>query len=569
MTNTPSTEPRKSDPHGPTHLVDKLDKASLFNLALEQSAANDGRRAYQLPSREELTPLLPELEIQQLLGTGGMGCVYLARQPRLDRMVAVKILPKELARDEKFAERFSREARAMARLNHPNIVRVYDFGTAGDIGFLIMEYMDGMNLRELLESGSLSADEACRIFDQVSSALQYAHDEGVIHRDIKPENILFSRAGHVSLADFGLARLAVGSGCEVSLTQTRQAMGTLNYMAPEQWDDPKSVDHRADVYAMGILLYELLTGRVPRGSFPPASSLAAVPTAVDEVIHKALQVSPDKRFATVADMNAVLASAIAGGPQTDAIHNGTLTRVLNFGGLLKRATPKPAAASTPVTDVATSRQARRNSAFHISVFVAAATLILLVMPWCRTPNSSESAIQSGNIWSTSELNSGSGFQYVPGYLTSSMVNNVEVPNAIVFLATILTSALIAFRHEVGSLRAYFFGLILTSLALALTIGMLTGEAPLVIGAGLGPADNRILISPFGIAGLLTLQILEMVIQLVVVAFRPITDYLVLPVHRHFSRKEQERKKWWADRWLEVKGVFGKGDDKPPNAGERK
>ncbi|MCA9066630.1 MAG: serine/threonine protein kinase, partial [Planctomycetaceae bacterium] len=235
-----------------THVVDQLDQPALFNLALEAEPGSRPRRAYAVPTLEELAPLFPDFQLQGLIGIGGMGCVFRARQTRLDRTVAIKILPRELAADDLFAERFSREARAMARLNHPNIVRVYDYGKTGDVYFLIMEYMDGMNLRELIDVGRIAPAEAFRILEQVCAALDYAHNEGVIHRDIKPENILFTRLGHVALADFGLARLAIDSSCEVSLTQTRQAMGTLNYMAPEQWENPRSVDHRADIYAVGV-----------------------------------------------------------------------------------------------------------------------------------------------------------------------------------------------------------------------------------------------------------------------------------------------------------------------------
>ena len=247
-------------------LVSGLNQKALLNLATDQ-VEDHQPRSYRLPTIEELSEQFPDLEILELLGTGGMGCVFKARQKKLDRVVALKILPRELARDDLFAERFSREARAMARLDHPNIVAIYDFGQNEDMYYLTMQYMDGMNLRELIEAKALDPNEALGIFTQVAKALAFAHGEGVVHRDIKPENILFDKQGHVALADFGLARLAMDTNCEISLTATRQAMGTLNYMAPEQYENPKAVDHRADIYAMGVLLYELITGRIPRGSF--------------------------------------------------------------------------------------------------------------------------------------------------------------------------------------------------------------------------------------------------------------------------------------------------------------
>src|SRR5262249_10239250 len=146
-------------------------------------------------------------ELLELLGQGGMGAVYKARQPHLDRLVAVKVLSPELGRDPAFAERFTREARALAKLSHPHVVAVYDFGKAGELCYFIMEYVDGANLRQLMAGGRLSPSETLAIVPQICDALQYAHQEGIVHRDIKPENILLDRKGRVKIADFGLARL--------------------------------------------------------------------------------------------------------------------------------------------------------------------------------------------------------------------------------------------------------------------------------------------------------------------------------------------------------------------------
>src|SRR6516162_632823 len=149
------------------------------------------------PAVEELAPLFPQLEILELIGQGGMGAVYKARQPSLDRLVAVKVLPPEAGRDPAFAERFNREARALARLSHPNIVAVHDVGKAGDFYYFVMEYVDGANLRQVLHDGHLRPEQALRIVPQICDALQFAHVEGVVHRDIKPENILLDRKGRV------------------------------------------------------------------------------------------------------------------------------------------------------------------------------------------------------------------------------------------------------------------------------------------------------------------------------------------------------------------------------------
>jgi len=217
----------------------------------------------------ELGRHFPQLEILQLLGQGGMGAVYQARQTKLDRLVAIKILPPEVARDPAFAERFTREARALARLNHPNIVTVHDFGDVDGLYYFTMEYVNGHNLRDLLQAGALPADQTRAIVPQLCDALQYAHDEGLVHRDIKPENILLDKKGRVKIADFGLARLVGLTPTYLTLTGTHEVMGTLLYMAPEQMKRTHTVDHRADIYSLGVVLYEMLTGELPLGRFAP------------------------------------------------------------------------------------------------------------------------------------------------------------------------------------------------------------------------------------------------------------------------------------------------------------
>ena len=176
-----------------------------------KAAPGEATAAYAGPSTApavaDLAPLFPQLEIIELIGQGGMGAVYKARQPTLDRFVAVKILPPEAGKDPAFAERFNREARALARLSHPNIVAIHDVGKTGDFYYLIMEYVDGVNLRQVLRDGQLKPEQALRIVPQICDALQFAHEEGIVHRDIKPENILLDRKGRVKIADFGLAKL--------------------------------------------------------------------------------------------------------------------------------------------------------------------------------------------------------------------------------------------------------------------------------------------------------------------------------------------------------------------------
>jgi tRNA A-37 threonylcarbamoyl transferase component Bud32 len=248
------------------------------------------------PTPAELAPHFPDLEILELLGQGGMGAVYKARQRKLDRLVAIKVLPPEWGSDPAFAERFAREARTLARLNHPQVVSVHDFGEAGGHYFLVMEFVDGVNLRQLLAAGRLQPRQALSIVAQICDALQYAHEQGVVHRDIKPENILLDKRGRVKIADFGLAKLLRRSRNEYTLTGSRQVMGTLDYMAPEQRSTPQTVDHRADIYSLGVVFYEMLTGELPLGRFAPPSERASVDGRLDDVIFRALEREPERRY---------------------------------------------------------------------------------------------------------------------------------------------------------------------------------------------------------------------------------------------------------------------------------
>jgi tRNA A-37 threonylcarbamoyl transferase component Bud32 len=274
----------------------------LLHAGLPLEPASSDGPGFQPPALADLAPLFPHLELQELLGHGGMGAVYKARQAKLDRLVALKVLPRALAQGPGFAERFAREARALARLNHPNIVALYDFGEVEGLYFLLMEYVDGANLRQALAEGRLPADRALPVVVEVCSALQYAHDEGVVHRDVKPENILLDKKGRVKIADFGLAKLLGLTRPTAGLTVSQQVMGTPHYMAPEQQERPLEVDHRADIYSLGVVLYELLTGELPLGHFPPPSRKAAVDTRLDGVVLRALEREPQQRYQQMREM---------------------------------------------------------------------------------------------------------------------------------------------------------------------------------------------------------------------------------------------------------------------------
>jgi capsular polysaccharide biosynthesis protein/predicted Ser/Thr protein kinase len=270
-------------------------KAGL-NTGTEPGVSGSTGSGFVPPPVAEIAKLFPQLEVLEFIGKGGMGAVYKARQPSLDRLVALKILPPTAASDPGFAERFNREARALARLNHPNIVAVHDFGKAGTLHYLVMEYVDGGNLRQVECGGKLTPEQALVIVPQICEALQFAHNEGIVHRDIKPENILLDKKGRVKITDFGIAKMLGLTADEAPLTGAGDVVGTPHYMAPEQIEKPRSVDHRADIYSLGVVFYEMLTGELPLGKFAPPSRKVLVDVRLDEVVLQALEKEPNLRY---------------------------------------------------------------------------------------------------------------------------------------------------------------------------------------------------------------------------------------------------------------------------------
>lgn len=271
------------------------------------------------PEPLKLADHFPQLEIIALLGQGGMGAVYKARQKKLDRLVALKILPLESGSTPSFAERFNREAKALARLSHPNIITVHDYGEAGGLFYFIMEYVDGQNLRQMMHQRLLSPRDSLDIVPQICEALQYAHDEGVVHRDIKPENILIDKKGRVKIADFGLAKIVHAQPANFTLTGSRQMMGTPHYMAPEQMERPLEVDHRADIFSLGVVFYELLTSELPLGRFAPPSNKVRVDPRLDDVVLRALTKEPDQRYQRVSEIKSAVESIVRGMPVQAAL----------------------------------------------------------------------------------------------------------------------------------------------------------------------------------------------------------------------------------------------------------
>lgn len=244
---------------------------------------------FDVPTVEEMAALLPQYAFEKLAAFGGMGAVYKAKQRSLDRPVAIKILPPEFGVEPEFAERFKSEARAMAKMNQTNIVAVYDFGlTSGGHLYLVMEWVEGPTLHEIIHKGSIPAQRAGDLCMQLCDALTYAHNHKILHRDIKPGNIMVNQDGQVKVADFGLARPMTGEAEE-------NPYGTPDYTAPEILGRG-AVDQRVDIFAAGIVLYEMLTGRVPKTPRRSVTEYAPVSKRWNEVIDRAIHPDPDKRF---------------------------------------------------------------------------------------------------------------------------------------------------------------------------------------------------------------------------------------------------------------------------------
>ncbi|HSY42942.1 MAG TPA: protein kinase, partial [Candidatus Acidoferrum sp.] len=275
-----------------------------MNLATQTNVTGEPGAAKVPPAPPlpvaDVAKLFPQLEILECLGRGGMGAVYKARQPRLERLVALKVLSPEKQGNLQFAERFEREARALAKLHHPNIVTIYDFGEVGGNFYLLMEFVDGLTLRQLLQARKLSSPEALAIVPKICEALQYAHEQGIVHRDIKPENILMDKEGRIKIADFGIAKI-LGEGEGANLT-AEQVIGTPHYMSPEQIERPQTVDHRADIYSLGVVFYEMLTGELPLGKFQPPSKKVQIDVRLDEIVLRALEKEPERRYQQVGEV---------------------------------------------------------------------------------------------------------------------------------------------------------------------------------------------------------------------------------------------------------------------------
>jgi tRNA A-37 threonylcarbamoyl transferase component Bud32 len=323
----------------------------LLKAGLCGDAAGGGETSgslkWQPPTVQTVGDSFPHLDAIELIGRGGMGAVYKAREKHLDRLVAIKILPPEIGRDPAFARRFTREAQAMAKLNHPNIVTIHSFGKRDDFCFFIMEYVDGPSLGQLLRAGRIAQKEALAIMEQICDAIGHAHDHGIIHCDIKPQNILLTRRGQVKIADFGLSRLA-GAPVRNKTIAPNKVMGTPDYMAPEQRLRPGEIDNRADIYSLGVVFYHMLTGELPAGQYQPPSNKAPIDLELDEVVEKALQADPQLRYQKVSELKTQVETiargqAVAAMPEEEVVLRPLDADVAGMSSTIKRKTTLVAA----------------------------------------------------------------------------------------------------------------------------------------------------------------------------------------------------------------------------------
>lgn len=272
---------------------------SDFSNPIPPPKTTGGGWRWEPPTPAELQAILPQYEVHMLVGRGGMGAVYKGLQLSLDRAVAIKLLPPAIEQqDIAFAERFKNEARLMGRMNHPAIVSVYDFGRTSDGQlYFVMEYVDGTDVQRMIaREGKLPPEHALAITAHLCDALGYAHKQGIVHRDIKPSNVLIDLEGRVKVADFGLAKLSDKTQ-NSGLTQTGMAMGTPDYVAPETLMFGSDVDGRADIYAVGVMLYQMLTGDIPRGMFKmPSQKFQSIDPRFDAIIRRALEHDREERY---------------------------------------------------------------------------------------------------------------------------------------------------------------------------------------------------------------------------------------------------------------------------------
>ena len=326
----------------------------------------------QAPSIEELAPLFPAYEFQQFIAEGGMGAVYLARQISLDRPVAIKILSRELGDDPEFRASFEAEAKAMARLNHPNLIGVYDFGDADGMPFIVMEMVNGKSLHHSAYGRSIDPVQAGTLVAKISRGLEHAHSAGILHRDIKPGNILLDADANPKIGDFGLA-----TPMDQKTSGDETIYGTPGYTAPEVYQ--RKGDHRADIFSVGILLHELLTGKLPDGSGTPPSMLCGCSRAFDSIVARATNPNPTMRFADAGELAEELEKAVLEGDAADASTNRLVLPSKAPAAAAPRATAAPSPVQAKLKAQVAAQSQQKSPALMIGIVCAVLGLILIVI----------------------------------------------------------------------------------------------------------------------------------------------------------------------------------------------
>ncbi|MDQ1521127.1 MAG: eukaryotic-like serine/threonine-protein kinase, partial [Actinomycetota bacterium] len=374
-------------------------------------------------------------EIQRELAQGGMAEVYLARDRLLDRPVALKALFPEYAREPSFVERFRREAQAAANLNHPNIVAIYDWGQETGTYFIVMEYVEGRSLRDVIRSdGPIDGPQAAEIGAEIASALGFAHRTGVVHRDVKPGNVLITQSGIVKVTDFGIARAGASDG----LTQTGSVMGTATYFSPEQAQG-LSVDGRSDVYSLGIVLYEMVTGVPPfagdspvavaykhvrEAPVPPSRRNPEIADDLEQIILTAMAKDPDLRYQSADDLRADLLRFRRGRPLSAAPVNALIS---DTSATVANPRVGAAGGTTQIGTLAPARTRGRRAIVTIATVLVLALIVGAVVAVAQVAGQNSDKVSVPKVTGDDFATARTKLQQAGFSVTEQRVQNATVP----------------------------------------------------------------------------------------------------------------------------------------------
>lgn len=360
---------------------------------------------FQAPSLQEVAGLFPNYDIYSLIACGGMGAVYHANQRSLDRDVAIKILPREFSQDKDFRVSFAAEAKSMAKLNHPNLIGVYDFGDVGGLLYIVMEYVPGSSLYSVIHGRVVHQEDALKMVISVCRGLAHAHEYSILHRDIKPSNILIDAGANPKIGDFGLASV-LGKQVE----EGEQIFGTPGYTAPEVIDPPHTFDHRADIFSVGIMLHEMLTGVTPNGVNPLAALPAATNPKLRSVIQRAIDPNPAARHASADELAADLEKILAApsSPQPAATSNKNIGR------------PAPRPMHRPTSHPRVIRKSKTSYGSLIIILILIGVIAAIYFFMIKPNNAAIEAIEGAH--EDIETNGVHGAQTAPDQTAPTQVN---------------------------------------------------------------------------------------------------------------------------------------------------